>query len=163
MTDADIDDVARVHVEGWQRAYAGIIPDDYLADLDPAVNAERRRARPDPAGSRTIVAAEDRILGFAAFGPYRHEDGDPSMGELYAIYIDPQTWGRGVGRRLLTAARDALAEAGFHDMRLWVLEENHAARHFYERMGLAPDGTRHYYTPRGTTVQLPELRYATAL
>lgn len=45
-------------------------------------------------------------------------------------------------------------------MRLWVLEENDRARRFYERMGLAPDGARDTFTPDGTTVELPEVRYA---
>ena len=161
MAEADIDGVAAVHVRTWQIAYAGIVPADYLARLDPAVNAENRRTKPAPAGAQTIVAVDDgKILGFASFGPYRDE---PAGGELYAIYIDPDAWNRGIGRRLLDAARDGLRAAGFPDMRLWVLEENHQARRFYERMGLAPDGTRHYYTPRGTHVELPELRYATPL
>jgi len=44
-----------------------------------------------------------------------------------------------------------------------VLEENQPARRFYERMGLAPDGAQHHYTPRGSTVELPEVRYAVRL
>jgi hypothetical protein len=45
-------------------------------------------------------------------------------------------------------------------MRLWVLEDNDRARDFYERTGLAPDGARQTYTPRDTTAELPEIRYA---
>jgi GNAT superfamily N-acetyltransferase len=166
ITDADIDEVAAVHVRTWRAVYAGIVPDDYLAALDPVVNAERRRADPGPAGSQTLVAVvAGRIAGFASFGPYRRKgaDPDPGMGELYALYVDPAHWGHGAGRLLLEAARDGLAAAGFPDMRLWVLTENTGARRFYERMGLAPDGTAQNYTPRGTTVELPELRYAGTL
>ncbi|MET0424103.1 MAG: GNAT family N-acetyltransferase [Actinoplanes sp.] len=166
ITDADIDEVAAVHVRTWQVAYAGIVPDDYLAAMDPAVNAERRRANLAPAGSQTLVAVVDgRIAGFASFGPYRRRDSapDPGMGELYAIYVDPDRWGHGAGRLLLEAAKDGLTAAGFPDMRLWVLTGNTGARRFYEKMGLAPDGTAQNYTPRGTAVELPELRYATTL
>ena len=56
-----------------------------------------------------------------------------------------------------------LAAAGFADMRLWVLDDNHRGRRFYAAAGLSPDGTRQTWTPRGSTVELPELRYATAL
>ena len=48
-------------------------------------------------------------------------------------------------------------------MRLWVLDDNHRGRRFYAAAGLSPDGTRQTWTPRGSTVELPELRYATAL
>nr|WP_296071724.1 GNAT family N-acetyltransferase [uncultured Actinoplanes sp.] len=165
ISDADIDAVAGVHVRAWRTAYAGIVPDDYLAGLDPAVFAERRRTQSLRLGQHTLVAERDgRVVGFASFGPYRDEDDFvPDMGELYAIYVEPDSWSTGAGRLLLEAAKAALRADGFPDMRLWVLEENHRARRFYERAGLAPDGTRQTYTPRGTTAELPELRYATDL
>jgi ribosomal protein S18 acetylase RimI-like enzyme len=70
---------------------------------------------------------------------------------------------RGIGRQLIEAARAGLKEAGFPDMRLWVLTGNTRARRFYERAGLAPDGVEQTWTPRGSTLELPELRYAVAL
>jgi GNAT superfamily N-acetyltransferase len=166
ITEADIDAVAVIHVRTWQQAYAGIVPAEHLDAMDPAVSAQRRRAweiRPD---QHNLVADEDgRIVGFVSFGPYRRDDDsyDESMGELYAIYVSPDHWGKGIGRELLNAAKAGLAEAGFPGMRLWVLEENHGARRFYERMDLEPDGTTQYYTPGNTSAQLPELRYATSL
>jgi ribosomal protein S18 acetylase RimI-like enzyme len=167
MADEDIDEAAGLHVRSWQAGYAGIIPADYLAALDPADFADRRRRMVIPPGGQSLVAVEDgRIVGLSAFGPYRrerHDDYDPGMGELYSIYVDPDHWGRGTGRQLLAAAAAGLAAHGFPDMRLWVLEENHRARRFYERAGLQPDGRRHVWTPRGSTAQLPELRYATDL
>jgi RimJ/RimL family protein N-acetyltransferase len=63
----------------------------------------------------------------------------------------------------MAAARQALAAAGYPEYRLWVLEENHRARRFYERAGMAPDGDRDVYTPRGSSVALPEVRYAASL
>ena len=162
ITESDIDAVATIHVRTWQHAYQGIIPDDHLASLDPAVNAERRRTQPAPAGSTTLVADEGgRIVGFVSFGPYR--DDDSGAGELYAIYVAPDQQGNGAGRDLLAAAKGGLAALGFPAMRLWVLTDNHPSRRFYERMGLTPDGVTQTYTPRGTTVELPETRYATPL
>ena len=166
ITDADIDAVAGIHVRSWQAGYAGIVPADYLAAMDPAVFAERRRLRARQPGTQTLVAALDgEVIGFASFGPYRATPGevDPRMGELYAIYVDPQRWRAGAGRRLIEAAKAALTEAGFPDMRLWVFTDNDRARRFYERAGLRPDGETHFYTPGDTGVQLPELRYMTPL
>ena len=166
LTEADIEAVAAIHVRSWQAGYAGVIADDYLAGLDAAAIAERRRNRPVPPGARTLVAADDaQVIGFVSFGPYQREDDtfDSETGQLYAIYVDPEHWGRGAGRELMSAARAGLAAAGFAGMRLWVLEENHRARRFYERAGLAPDGVRDTYTPHGSAQELPELRYAGAL
>ena len=159
ITDADIDAVAALHVRAWQAGYAGIMPAGFLAALDPAAFAERRRSRPRPPGAATLVAVDrGLIIGFANFGPYRTDP--PEAAELYALYVDPERWGTGIGRALMAAARTALVRDGWTEMRLWVLEDNHRARRFYERAGLAPDGGRDVFTPRGTTVELPEIRYS---
>ena len=161
ITEADIDAVARIHVRTWRSAYAGIIPAEVLAALDPAENAARRRKTPRIPGTHTMVADTAGVIGgFASFGPDR--DREPT-GELYAVYVDPDQQSRGFGQLLYRTAVDTLTAAGFPEMRLWVLEENHAARGFYERMGMAPDGVVETYTPRGSTVELPELRYAVRL
>jgi len=160
LTDADIDPVAALHVRAWQAGYAGIVPAEVLDALDPARFAARRRRQPTPSGAHTLVAEEDGVVvGFASFGPDRSEE---RAGELYAIYVDPEHWEAGVGGRLIAAARDALTPH-FAQLRLWVLEDNHRARRFYERHGLAPDGARDFYTPPGGTAELPEIRYAMRL
>jgi len=168
-SESDIDAVAEVNVRTWRSAYAGIIPAEVLDALDPAEVARRNRNRATPPGAVTLVAEEHgTIVGFASFGPGRVEqtgsdEYDMSVGELYAIYVDPGHQRAGTGQLLLAAAMAGLAEAGFPEMRLWVLAENHPARRFYERHGLAPNGETNYYTPRGSTVELPEIRYAVRL
>jgi GNAT superfamily N-acetyltransferase len=166
ITEDDIDAVAELTVRTWRSAYAGIVPPESLAALDPREAAERRRSRPIPPGGVTLVAIEDgEIIGMATSGPLRvtREKNDDAHGELYALYIDPGHQGAGTGRLLISASREHLRRAGFPDMLLWVFEENHRARGFYERMGLVPDGEKNYYTPAGSSVELPELRYATRL
>jgi GNAT superfamily N-acetyltransferase len=162
LTEADVDSVAALHVRTWQVGYAGIIPAEVLGALDPARFAARRRMQPATPGTHTVVADEgSTIVGFASFGPYRAEPGEPAeaVGELYAIYVDPDHWGGGVGQLLIAAAVGALAP-DFPEMRLWVLEENHQARRFYEHAGMATDGAREFYTPHGSNAKLPEIRYS---
>jgi GNAT superfamily N-acetyltransferase len=168
LTHTDIDAVAAMHVRTWQAGYAGIMPGEVLDALDPAVFAESRRSRAAPPGAQTLVAEDDGVIvGFASFGPRLvQDDSDLStagIGEVYAIYVAPERWGTGAGRALMTAAREALAAAGFAVMRLWVLAENHRARRFYERAGMAPDGARDTFTPPGSSAELPEIRYAMRL
>ena len=62
------------------------------------------------------------------------------VGEIYAVYLLPEEWGRGGGRALLGHAISALAAAGFEDASLWVLETNRRARGFYEHEGWRHDG-----------------------
>jgi GNAT superfamily N-acetyltransferase len=162
LTEADIDPVAVLNVRTWQAGYAGIMPAAFLDALDPAAFAEIRRNRSGPPGAATLVAVEDGvIIGFANFGPSLTEE--PGVGQLYALYVDPDRWGTGAGWALMQAARDGLARGGWTEMRLWVLEENQRARRFYERAGLAPDGEREIFIPHGTTVELPEIRYSARL
>lgn len=61
-------------------------------------------------------------------------------GEVVSLYLLPSHMGRGLGRQLLAAALDALRRRGFPRAYLWVLEENRAARRFYERFGLRAGG-----------------------
>jgi RimJ/RimL family protein N-acetyltransferase len=63
----------------------------------------------------------------------------------------------------MAAARRALATAGHSEVRLWVLVDNHRARRFYERAGMAPDGARETFTPPGGTAELAEIRYSQRL
>jgi GNAT superfamily N-acetyltransferase len=167
LTDADIPAVAAVHVRAWQSGYAGILAADYLAGLDPAGFARHRRERTPPPGARTLVAVADGVVvGFVSFGPYRVDSGEghnPAIGELYAIYVEPDRWRAGTGRKLLAAARAGLTEAGYPVLRLWVFEDNHRARRFYGKAGLTPDGARQFFTPRGSTAELPEVRYSARL
>jgi RimJ/RimL family protein N-acetyltransferase len=57
---------------------------------------------------------------------------------LHGFYVRPDYWGTGVAAELHDAA---LAElCGCDEIRLWVLEENHRARRFYEKHGWEPNG-----------------------
>ena len=53
----------------------------------------------------------------------------------------------GVGRMLMAEARRRLAEDGFSEAILWVLQGNDRARSFYEREGWEPDGPPARRTP----------------
>lgn len=146
-------EVARVHVRAWQAAYRGLLPEEYLAGL----RAEDRAARYDFATTdvkkpQTLVALESgTIVGFATTSPSRDEDLSES-GELGALYVDPERWGCGVGRRLMEAAREQLAGQGFTDALLWVLVGNERAERFYRVDGWKADGQRRLQTVWAVTV-----------
>src|SRR6478736_903344 len=64
----------------------------------------------------------------------------PAPDPTNLIYVDPQHWGQGVGRLLMTAARDRLRGDGAREALLWVFAGNDRARRFYEIDGWRADG-----------------------
>lgn len=159
MTADDIDAVAEVHVRGWQAAYRGLMPQDFLDGMDPAMQAARRRER-GLDGGQVVAEADGRLVGWAAVGPYRDDDGDapgPGCGELYAIYVLPAVLGLGAGRELMAYGQGELRRRGLLPALLWVVAANARARRFYDRAGWHADGATHDYTVAGAT--LPEVRY----
>lgn len=154
--------VARVHVRSWQAAYRTLLPDDYLDQLRPEDRAQHYDfASLDPLKPRTIVAIEEGLIyGFATTAPSRDPD-LPDHGELYALYVDPERWGRGIGAALVSAARANLFGLGFRNALLWVLTGNVRAERFYRIDLWAPDGLRRTDSVWGVTVN--ELRYRRGL
>jgi len=159
---ADARPIAAVHVATWQDAYAGLLPDGFLARLDVGEWAGRWRGRlaaPREGVFTLVFEADGRVRGFVSGGPSRD---DFPGGEVYAIYLDPACQGRGAGRRLLAAATRLLADAGFTNASLWVVSGNHPARGFYEAQGWRRDGTEHQW-PAADGVSVPEVRYVLRL
>jgi len=161
---ADARAIAEVHVRSWQAAYRGELPDDYLDGLsvDERETWWRDTLSGPTRASGTLVAEDGgRVIGFAGFGPTRDDDAPPGTGEVYAIYLDPDRFGRGVGRELFDRANGRLRELGFTRATLWTLTTNERARRFYERAGWAFDGTES--THQDHCRNLPIVRYAVEL
>ncbi|ACZ31300.1 GCN5-related N-acetyltransferase [Xylanimonas cellulosilytica DSM 15894] len=160
-TPQDAARIAQVHVTSWQSAYAELLPADYLADLDPDVRAGRwASVLSTKEGSATaghvLVAEQDgRTLGFASFGLSADEDAEPGTYELYAMYLEPGAWGRGVARELMRTVLASIPAGAV--MTLWVLDGNDRAQHFYRRHGFHPDGVERIDEIGG--VPLTELRF----
>lgn len=158
---ADAADLGRIHVEAWQVAYRGMMPDDYLDGLsvdDRVTMWQASLERPLRERRARFVAddQDDRTVGFILTGPADGED-DSGVGEVYVLNVDPGAWGRGAGRALIAAGVDTLAAHGFEDLILWVHPDNLRARQFYERAGWACEGTTRIQEVHG--IEVPEVRY----
>ncbi len=154
--------VARVHVRSWQVAYCTLLPSQYLDQLRPEERASKYDfATPDPSKPQTIVASDRGLVyGFATTAPSQDAD-MAGQGELCALYVDPEYWGRGIGTALTTAARARLIEFGFRSAMLWVLMGNARAEQFYAGDRWFPDGQRRTDIVWGVTVD--EVRYVRTL
>jgi GNAT superfamily N-acetyltransferase len=160
----DVDELARINIETWRDAYAGIVPQARLDGMDRATYRERwvstvTGGRP---GVRCVVAEVDRVLAaYAVGGAYRiQEDADPEdtsrWAELFAIYVDPPMQGRRVGVAAHDALLAGLAGEGYVEAALWVLEANAASRSWYAARGWLPDGATSLWWCEGQA--LPEIR-----
>lgn len=149
--------VARVHVRSWQAAYRGLLPEEYLTEMRAEERAKKYDlGNRDPFKPQTIVAVErDVVCGFATISAPCGESS--SVGDLCALYVDPEYWGGGIGRALIAAARERMFVAGNRNAMLWLLKGNVRAARFYERDGWRPDGASRDATVWGLTVQ--EIRY----
>jgi ribosomal protein S18 acetylase RimI-like enzyme len=154
MEDAAV--IAAIQVAGWKIAYRGILPDRALAELDVTQREARWREILAGSTSREIVAEEDGIVrAFLSDGPVRDADAPAGVREIYALYADPDAWGRGFGRALWTELESRLRETGCREVTLWVLEANARARRFYESLGFVRDGA----TQSKPDLEATECRY----
>ena len=134
---ADAEPLARLHLDVWDDAYTGLMPQGILDDRREKVDERIERWQEIlGTGPSTIWLAEDSegLVGFAAVGPARDNDLDDTP-ELYSLYVRAAYWGTGVGYALFEVA------VGDRAAYLWVLADNARAIAFYERQGFRLDGT----------------------
>jgi ribosomal protein S18 acetylase RimI-like enzyme len=140
-TDADVFQMANVHITSWRETYPGLLPDSMLATLSIAEEAIRWQRMLDCPGGRSeaafVAELEGLVVGYGSCGGQRtqflRERGfTGEIGELYVLGCVHQ---RGVGYGLMKAMAGMLMERGHRAMSLWVLKENSRARRFYEGLG----------------------------
>lgn len=138
----DATPIAKVHVQCWREAYAGIVPQETLDAMSVDERSERwtriLKAGPDDPAFAVFVAEKDGVLvGFGSVASQRDDRLAKKgfKGEFTAIYLLASCHGCGIGQRLMDAMRRHLISAGIEAASLWVLEGNGRARRFYEKMG----------------------------
>jgi GNAT superfamily N-acetyltransferase len=163
-TPADARAIAEIHVRAWRAAYRGQLPDDYLDGLsvdDRLAQHEWSLRHPRETWRMWVTDDGGSVVGFAVTGPSEDADADERTGEVYAIYLEPDRVGTGLGRLLFGHAVEDLRTRGFTTATLWVLETNERARRFYELAGWKPDGVA--ASERIDCLMMPTLRYRTSL
>jgi GNAT superfamily N-acetyltransferase len=135
---ADAQAIATVQTASWRTTYAGLIPANFLANMDISRRAAVwHTGLTDSTRRSCYFVAEDadgQVVGFASGGPER--DGHPIYkGELSAIYLLDAFQKQGIGRRLVQAVAAWLVENHYHTMIIWVLAGNTNGIAFYEGIG----------------------------
>lgn len=146
-------EISNIYEQSWKYAYKGIIPQDYL---DRIPSGQWCKAFDNPERYTLVMLDDDKIIGTSSYCKSRFAD-YKDWGEIISIYFLPEYMGKGYGRQLLEKVVDELKAMGFETIFLWVLEDNHRARRFYEKCGFKNSGN--FFDDNIGGKQLRELQY----
>jgi ribosomal protein S18 acetylase RimI-like enzyme len=153
----DVKDISRIHALSWKFAYKGIVPQDYLDEIEEDFWVSMFA---DCIKNNDLIAQlifeNHAPIGCISYGKSRDEK-FPHWGEIVSLYLLPEYFGKEYGDKLLESALFDLRQSGCQNVYLWVLKENQRARHFYEKNNWKCTKDRCIYQIRGK--QLIEVRY----
>jgi GNAT superfamily N-acetyltransferase len=137
--------IAALQVRSWRSAYRGIVTDAFLDGLvedawlqrwiDALTGAGRE-------GAHHLVSTagwDGPPCAVAVCGPAVGPTA-ARTGQLYVLYADPSSWGRGHGGALLRRVHELLVADGHAGALLWVAAANARSIGFYEHHGWVKDG-----------------------
>ena len=132
-TPEEIEGKSFVHWQTWREAYDDLLP----AEFQETMTLERCRFFSQKYPENTLIAMDGKqVVGFISYGNFRDEA--IQAGEIIALYVLKDYYGKGVSKQLMHAAFVALDH--FSEIYLWVLKENKRAIAFYQKMGFTFDG-----------------------
>ena len=132
-TPEEIEGKSLVHWQTWREAYDDLLP----ADFQETMTLEKCRFFSQKYPENTLIAMDGKkVVGFISYGNFRDEA--IKAGEIIALYVLKDYYGKGVSEQLMHAAFVALDQ--FSEIYLWVLKDNKRAIAFYQKMGFTFDG-----------------------
>ena len=113
-------------------AYEGFV-DPGLLDAQEDTGVWSARIEAAPEGSIWVWDQDGKVSGFVAVVP--EAEGQPGVGFVQALYVDPVAQGAGVGSALHDRALERLREQGVGEATQWVLADYERGRTFLEKKG----------------------------
>lgn len=111
---------------------------DYAA-REPQAQRDWLQAKTDQKLPVLVAEESGTVLGYASYGPFR-----PWPAYLYtaenAIYIAPQSRGRGIGTLLLQPLLQIASERGLRTMIAGITADNAASLRLHEKLGYVQAG-----------------------
>lgn len=132
-TPEEIEGKSLVHWQTWREVYDDLLP----AEFQETMTLEKCRFFSQKYPENTLIAMDGKkVIGFISYGNFRDEA--IQAGEIIALYVLKDYYGKGVSEQLMHAAFVALDQ--FSEIYLWVLKDNKRAIAFYQKMGFTFDG-----------------------
>ena len=132
-TPEEMEGKSLVHWQTWREAYDDLLP----AEFQETMTLEKCRFFSQKYPENTLIAMDGKkVIGFISYGNFRDEA--IQAGEIIALYVLKDYYGKGVSKQLMHAAFAVLDL--FSEIYLWVLKDNKRAIAFYQKMGFTFDG-----------------------
>lgn len=133
----DIPEVARLHVNSWNKTYNGIIDQDYLNNMKNNIDKRIERMNNEFNLRKMIVAIlNDEIVAFSEFTLTNEFSKDLDIDcELCGLYVKNEYLGKGIGSKVFDYVKSIFIENNKEKMGLWCVKENNNAINFYIRKG----------------------------
>ena len=132
-TPEEIEGKSLVHWQTWREAYDDLL----LAEFQETMTLERCRFFSQKYPENTLIAMDSmKVVGFISYGNFRDES--IQAGEIIALYVLKDYYGKGIAQKLMKAALTALDN--FSEIFLWVLKDNKRAIAFYQKIGFTLKG-----------------------
>ncbi|WGF86662.1 GNAT family N-acetyltransferase [Marinivivus vitaminiproducens] len=134
----DASSIALVEAASWAAAYSDLLPAQVLEHYTAPGRWRTWQSMLRAGGPELAFVAEDDlgVVGYASFGPTRDTLSRRAgfAGELYTLYVLPDSQKRGIGRELFREVQDCLSANGQVSVVVWMLKGG-PALNFYRRMG----------------------------
>lgn len=119
--------ITKYHHRCWQLAFKDLVTPDVVENFDPwaSFNRWRQWLEPDSKFTTDVADVGGKPIGHVTV----------TGNELIHLFIDPDYWGRGLGRSLLAIGEQRLVDAGHNQIELHTIVGNSPAIKLYESAG----------------------------
>ena len=138
--------LAYIQTESWKAGFKDILNADILekhTQIDDAA-AMYSRLIAQNIGTGYLLKVEGEPHCMAWWSATRETD-MPGYAELICIHSLPGNWRKGYGSKMMELVLKDISAAGYSKIMLWVFEDNHRARRFYEVHGFSFKGKSKLY------------------
>ena len=136
VIEKDIPNVADIQVNGWKRAYKGIIDDAILNAMNKEEKIESFKMNYQKNGF-IVAELENKVVGFCRY--IDNNEFTPDMQdidcEITALYVKPNLKYNGIGTKLFQFVTNEFKSKNKTTMILWCLKDNEPSKKFYTKMG----------------------------
>lgn len=127
---------AYITIEAWRESFVNILSKEKLYALTETQQVEENfeHALREGTCKGEIMLINHKPHCIALWDETREKD-MPGYAELICFHSLGNNWGKGYGSRMMVHILEEIDKAGYHQVMLWVFEENTRARKFYEKHG----------------------------
>jgi len=151
--------IATIHANTSETIYRDLVPAEFFKPQGADARLAFWREAIEYGEPQVQVAVDEnnKVIGFVGYDRSRDEGTKPTVGEIWAIYVQPSHWDSGAGLALWDAARDGLQEEGCTQVTVWLPLGNERALRFHELAGFKRELTSAKTVPVGG-FRLEEIR-----